>query len=200
MVSPSRAGAPSARSSEVVVPLCAAFRSQGAERETYHAGEDAGQATNVIDRAASNMRSLTLTAPRGEASLRAVSMSRHIFPPRPMKELRRKGCVTIDAICNLSGLLQISLPAYSDHLRTFPERERRWAGAFLPWNGRFQDVGHGTNQFAPYRARRSILKARLSAQFPSPGELRRRLDHRSLALALVAPRIGRGEAGQFPLQ
>jgi hypothetical protein len=36
--------------------------------------------------------------------------------------------------------------------------------------------------------------------FPSPGELRRRLDHRSLALALVAPRIGRGEAGQFPLQ
>src|SRR5918994_1269019 len=32
---------------------------------------------------------------------------------------------------------------------------------------RFQDIGHGTNQFAPYRARRSILKARFSAPIPS---------------------------------
>lgn len=50
------------------------------------------------------------------------------------KELRRKGSMTTDASRNLSGLLQISLPAYSDHLGTFRERERRCAGAFLPWD------------------------------------------------------------------
>lgn len=42
--------------------------------------------------------------------------------------------MTTDAIRNISGLLQISLPAYSDHLGAFPERERRCAGAFLPWD------------------------------------------------------------------
>src|SRR5918994_1269020 len=109
--------------------------------------------------------------------------------------------MTIDAIRNISGLVQISLPAYSDHLGAFPERERRCAGAFLPWDASLPGYRSRHKPVCPIPSAKVNPQSKVFGTHPlACSELRVRLDHRSPALTLLASWIGGGEAGQFPLQ